>query len=57
MLSRFIKGWVNYFKLADMKGKLEQVDEWLRRRIRAILLETVEEGQDKVPNDSAIQIA
>ena len=36
MLSRFIKGWVNYFKLADMKGMLKQVDEWLRRRIRAI---------------------
>ena len=36
MLSRFIKGWVNYFKLADMKGMLKRVDEWLRRRIRAI---------------------
>ena len=35
-LNRFIKGWVNYFKLADMRGKLEQVDKWLRRKIRAI---------------------
>ncbi len=36
ILKRFIKGWVNYFKLADMKGLLTAIDEWLRRRIRAI---------------------
>lgn len=36
ILKRFIKGWVNYFKLADMKGLLKATDEWLRRRIRAI---------------------
>ena len=36
ILKRFIKGWVNYFKLADMKGLLRTVDEWLRRKIRAI---------------------
>lgn len=36
ILKRFVKGWVNYFKLADMKKLLRQLDEWLRRRIRAI---------------------
>ena len=36
ILKRFVKGWVNYFKLADMKNLLRQMDEWLRRRIRAI---------------------
>ena len=36
MLKQFVKGWVNYFKLADMKEMLKQVDEWLRRRIRAV---------------------
>ena len=36
MLKQFVKGWVNYFKLADMKKLLKQVDEWLRRRIRAV---------------------
>jgi len=36
ILKRFVKGWVNYFKLADMKNLLKQVDEWLRRRIRAV---------------------
>ncbi len=33
-LKQFITGWVNYFKLADMKKLLETTDEWLRRRIR-----------------------
>ena len=35
-LTQFIKGWVNYFALADMKRLLSDTDEWLRQRIRAI---------------------
>jgi group II intron reverse transcriptase/maturase len=33
-LEQFIQGWVEYFKLADMKSFLEKLDSWLRRRIR-----------------------
>jgi len=33
---QFVRGWVNYFKLADMKKLLEKTDEWARRRIRAV---------------------
>ncbi len=33
-LKQFITGWVNYFKLADMKKLLIETDQWLRRRIR-----------------------
>ena len=35
-LNQIIRGWVQYFKLADMKTSLIQIDEWLRRRVRAI---------------------
>lgn len=35
-LTQFIRGWINYFKLTDMKGLLNNTEEWLRRRIRAI---------------------
>ncbi|WP_317133801.1 group II intron reverse transcriptase/maturase [Vallitalea guaymasensis] len=35
-LKQYIIGWLNYFKLADMKTSLKRIDEWLRRRIRAI---------------------
>jgi hypothetical protein len=27
---------VNYFSLADMKRLMKEIDEWLRRRIRAV---------------------
>ena len=37
-LSRFIIGWINYFKLADMSATLKRVDEWMRRRIRMVYL-------------------
>lgn len=33
-VTRFVRGWVNYFKLADMRTLLTRVDEWMRRRIR-----------------------
>ncbi len=33
-LKQFITGWVNYFKLADMRNLLKLIDEWLRRRLR-----------------------
>ena len=35
-LTQFIRGWVNYFGMADMKSLLSQTDEWLRHKIRAI---------------------
>jgi RNA-directed DNA polymerase len=33
---QYVKGWINYFKLADMKNLLGEMDEWARRRIRAV---------------------
>ena len=33
---QYVKGWVEYFKLADMKGLLVKTDAWARRRIRAV---------------------
>ena len=33
-LKQFVRGWVEYFRLADMKGLLQRTDAWLRRRIR-----------------------
>jgi group II intron reverse transcriptase/maturase len=28
------RGWVNYFRMASMHGKLKEVDSWLRNRLR-----------------------
>jgi Group II intron, maturase-specific domain. len=35
-VNQYITGWTQYFKLANMKGVLIGIDEWLRRKIRAI---------------------
>lgn len=35
-LTQFMRGWVNYYGMADMKRLLQDNDEWLRHRIRAI---------------------
>lgn len=36
-LSQYIAGWVNYFRLADMKNLLIRIDEWFRRRLRSLI--------------------
>lgn len=32
----YARGWINYYRYADMKSLMEQTDEWLRHRIRAV---------------------
>ena len=32
-----LRGWVAYYKLAEVKGVFEELDGWIRRRLRAIL--------------------
>lgn len=36
-LKQYVIGWVNYFKLADMKSLLLKIDQWLRRRLRMFI--------------------
>jgi RNA-directed DNA polymerase len=35
-LNQIIGGWVNYFKLADMRNLIQSLDEWTRSRIRMV---------------------
>jgi RNA-directed DNA polymerase len=32
-----LKGWVNYFRLSEVKGIFEELDGWIRRKLRGIL--------------------
>jgi RNA-directed DNA polymerase len=32
-----LRGWVNYFRISEVQGVFEELDEWLRRRLRNIL--------------------
>jgi RNA-directed DNA polymerase len=36
-LNRKLRGWANYFKLAEVKNIFEELDGWIRRKIRCIL--------------------
>jgi len=36
-LNQITTGWVNYFGLADAKGIMKALDEWIRRRLRACI--------------------
>lgn len=36
-LRRVLIGWLNYFSLAEVRSTFEQLDGWLRRRLRAVL--------------------
>ncbi len=35
-LKNYTTGWINYYRYADMKSLMENTDEWLRHRIRAV---------------------
>lgn len=35
-LRRFTVGWLSYYSISDMKSKIKELNEWLRRRIRQI---------------------
>ena len=49
-LNEIIVGWVNYFKLADMKTKLIELDQWIRRRLRACVWKTWKKIRTKFNN-------
>lgn len=36
-LNPVLRGWLNYFRLAETKGYAEELDGWLRRRLRCVL--------------------
>jgi len=36
-LKPLLKGWINYFRLAEVKGIFEELDGWIRRKLRNIL--------------------
>ncbi|HWH68716.1 MAG TPA: group II intron reverse transcriptase/maturase [Candidatus Sulfotelmatobacter sp.] len=37
-LNPVIRGWGNYFRLGHMKGRFETLDQWIRMRLRSMVL-------------------
>jgi len=36
-LTPILRGWANYFRLAEVKGIFEELDGWVRRRLRCVI--------------------
>ncbi|MBJ7880463.1 group II intron reverse transcriptase/maturase [Gelidibacter salicanalis] len=49
-LRQYITGWVNYFKLADIKKLLLRIDQWYRRRIRMVIWKHWKRVRTRVKN-------
>ena len=49
-LRQLIRGWVNYFKIADMKFLAHELDEWTRRRLRMCIWKQWKKTSTKLQN-------
>ena len=49
-LREYMRGWVDYFHLAEMKRLCIETDEWLRRRIRMCIWKSWKKTKTKVSN-------
>jgi RNA-directed DNA polymerase len=36
-LNPVLKGWMVYFRLTEVRGVLEELDSWIRRKLRCVL--------------------
>jgi RNA-directed DNA polymerase len=36
-LTPLLRGWMNYFRLAEVKGIFEELDSWIRRKLRSLI--------------------
>jgi len=36
-LTPLLRGWLNYFRLAEVKGIFEELDSWIRRELRSLI--------------------
>ena len=49
-LKEYIRGWVGYYHLANMKRLLLETDEWLRRRIRMCIWKSWKNPKTRISN-------
>ena len=49
-LKEYIRGWIGYYHLAEMRRFLLETDEWLRRRIRMCIWKSWKKVKTKVTN-------
>jgi RNA-directed DNA polymerase len=51
------RGWINYFQLTQSKGVLEELDGWVRRRLRCLLWRQWKRGRTRARKLRALGLA
>lgn len=49
-LREYLRGWTEYYNLADMGNKVKEIDQWLRRRIRMCIWKAWKRPRTRVKN-------
>lgn len=49
-LRQYLRGWTEYYNLADMGNKVKEIDQWLRRRIRMCIWKSWKRTKTRVRN-------
>jgi RNA-directed DNA polymerase len=47
-LTPLLRGWANYFRLGETKGVLEELDGWIRRKLRCIIWRQKKHGRGRM---------
>lgn len=55
-LMQYVRGWINYYSLADMKKLMSETDEWLRRKIRTMYWKQWKKVKTRCRNLKALKL-
>lgn len=50
ILRQYLRGWTEYYRLADMGSKVRDIDQWLRRRIRMCIWKSWKRAGTRIRN-------
>ena len=56
-LRYYIRGWLNYFRLADIKGMLSKLDAWYRCRLRMVIWKQWKRSKTRFANLKRLGVA
>ena len=54
VLSRYLRGWMSYFRLSETPSVLRELDKWIRRRVRACVWKTWKRVRTRIRNLRAL---
>ena len=55
-LNAYLRGWIGYFRLADTESVIQDLDKWIRRRLRMCVLKQWKKPETKYKNLVALGV-